>query len=96
VIDLLGACGISAHGSESAPGVYVGEAKIAALGLRIRNGCSYHGLSFNVDVDLGPFLDIDPCGYAGLKVTRARDLGMTDDIETIAEDLLVALRSRLD
>jgi lipoyl(octanoyl) transferase len=96
VIDLLGAYGVPAQGSESAPGVYVGEAKIAALGLRIRGGCCYHGLAFNVDLDLAPFRDIDPCGYAGLQVTRARDLGIADDIDTLAENLLVALQSNLD
>ena len=53
-----------------APGVYVGDAKIAALGLQIKNGCSYHGLSLNVDMDLSPFAAINPCGYAGLRSRR--------------------------
>lgn len=66
VIDLLAEFGVVAHGREDAPGVYVDDAKIAALGLKIKNGCCYHGLSFNVDMDLSPFANINPCGYAGL------------------------------
>jgi lipoyl(octanoyl) transferase len=95
VIDLLKFYGIEAHGREKAPGVYVGDAKIAALGLRIRNGCSYHGMSVNVDMDLGPFTDIDPCGYPGLRVSQLRDLGIRDDIATIGDKLLAALQSNL-
>ncbi len=95
VVDLLGGYGVEARGSESAPGVYVGEAKVAALGLRVRNGCCYHGLALNVDMDLQPFLDIDPCGYAGLQVTQTRDLGITDDIGAIGENLLASLRARI-
>ncbi len=74
VIDLLADHGISAARRPGAPGVYVGEAKIAALGLRIRNGYSYHGLALNVSLDLAPFQRINPCGYAGLAVTRMADL----------------------
>jgi lipoyl(octanoyl) transferase len=95
VVDLLGRYGIDASGREQAPGVYVGDAKIAALGLRIRNGCSYHGLSLNVDMDLAPFADIDPCGYPGLRVTQVRDLGVRDDIDTLGEQLLAALQRNL-
>lgn len=95
VIDLLAEYGVEATGRENAPGVYVGEAKIAALGLRIRRGCSYHGLAFNVDMDLAPFADIDPCGYAGLQVTQARDAGIRDDIETLGGKLLAALQSNI-
>lgn len=96
VIDLLAAHGIVASGQESAPGVYVDGAKIAALGLRIRKGCSYHGLAFNVDMDLGPFDDIDPCGYAGLRVTQARDLGIAENIDRLGEELLGTLQSNLE
>lgn len=78
VIMLLAAHGILAKGREGAPGVYVNDAKIAALGLKIRNGCCYHGLSFNVDMDLTPFGYINPCGYAGLRVTQARDVGIKE------------------
>ena len=95
VIDLLAQYDIDSHGREAAPGVYVGDAKIAALGLRIRNGCSYHGLSVNVDMDLSPFTDIDPCGYPGLRVTQARDLGIGEEIETLGEKLLDSLQSNL-
>ena len=73
VIDFLAAQGLTAERRDGAPGVYVGDAKIAALGLRVRNGCCYHGLSLNVDMDLSPFAAINPCGYAGLKVTQTRD-----------------------
>ena len=75
--------GLSVHGREDAPGVYVGAAKIAALGLRIRNGCCYHGIALNVDMDLAPFHAINPCGYPGLSVIQMRDLGIGDDVERI-------------
>lgn len=73
VIDLLKGYQINAVRKEGAPGVYVDGAKIAALGLRVKKGFSYHGLSFNVDMDLSPFNNIDPCGYQGLKVTQLSD-----------------------
>ena len=95
VIDLLAAHGVEGHRLDGAPGVYVAGAKVAALGLRIRGGCSYHGLALNVDLDLAPFTAIDPCGYAGLAVTRTRDLGIPLDAqaagEALAERLAVAL-----
>ena len=87
VIDLLAIRGITAEGRVDAPGVYVKKAKIAALGLRVRNGCSYHGLAFNIDMDLSPFHAIDPCGYSGLAVTQARDLGIAGTTETLGEEL---------
>jgi lipoyl(octanoyl) transferase len=87
VIDLLAARGVAAEGSIDAPGVYVKDAKIAALGLRIRNGCCYHGLALNVDMDLAPFRAINPCGYPGLKVTQMRDLGITETPEVVGEKL---------
>lgn len=67
---------IDAYGRTDAPGVYVDTAKIAALGLRIRNGCSYHGISFNVNMDLEPFKWMNPCGYQGLQATQLKDLGV--------------------
>lgn len=92
VIDLLGECGVAARRLDGAPGVYVeaggAVAKIAALGLRIKKGCSYHGLSLNVDMDLSPFLAINPCGYAGMPVTQTRDLGVSFSTTQIAERLL--------
>lgn len=84
VIDLLADCGSAAHGSVEAPGVYIGAAKIAALGLRVRHGCCYHGLALNIDMDLSPFALINPCGYPGLAVTQLRDLGIADDMDAVA------------
>ena len=88
VIELLKNYGIDGKGREDAPGVYVAGAKVAALGLRVRNGCCYHGLSLNVDMDLAPFDVINPCGYPGLEVTQLRDLGVSDRAEAVAEKLL--------
>ena len=78
VIDQLAAQGVTATRQKGAPGVYVNGAKIAALGLRVKHGCTYHGLALNVDMDLRPFAAINPCGYAGLQVTQASDLGILD------------------
>ena len=91
VVQWLDSSGISAHGKPAAPGVYVTrdgrEAKLAALGLKVRNGCTYHGLALNVDMDLAPFGDIDPCGYPGLEVTQLRDLGMATTVARAGEAL---------
>ena len=87
VIALLAEHGVDAHGREDAPGVYVGEAKIAALGLKIKHGCCYHGLALNVDMDLAPFDNINPCGYAGLRVTQARDVGVATLLNELEERL---------
>ena len=73
LIDLLASYGVSAEARADAPGVYVNGAKIASLGLRIRRGCSFHGLALNVDMDLQPFQRINPCGYAGLAMTQLTD-----------------------
>jgi lipoyl(octanoyl) transferase len=85
VVKWLGTVGIAAYGKPSAPGVYVKraarEAKIAALGLRVRNGCTYHGLAVNIAMDLAPFADIDPCGYPGLAVTQLADLGVARTVD---------------
>jgi len=75
IINTLEEWNIAAARREGAPGVYVGEAKIAALGLRVRRGCSFHGLAFNIAMDLAPFSRINPCGYRGLAVTQMTDLG---------------------
>ncbi|MDB5902273.1 MAG: Octanoyltransferase [Betaproteobacteria bacterium] len=85
VIDSLAEYGITAAGRAEAPGVYVADAKIAALGLRVTRGCCYHGLALNVDMDLSPFNAIDPCGYPGLTVTQLRDLGVTESPQRVAE-----------
>ncbi|MDD2664950.1 MAG: lipoyl(octanoyl) transferase LipB [Dechloromonas sp.] len=96
VIDLLGEQGVVAQRRDGAPGVYVGDAKIAALGLRIRNGCSYHGVSLNVDMDLSPFDAINPCGYAGLKVIQTRDLNLPLTAHEAGERLSQHLLQQLE
>jgi lipoyl(octanoyl) transferase len=95
VIDLLGEYGVAAEGRKNMPGVYVGSEKIAALGLRIRNGCCYHGLSLNVDMDLAPFAAIDPCGYPGLAVTQTSDLGIAAGIDELGAQLVRHLTTQL-
>ena len=99
-IALLASYGILAIAKKDAPGVYVHdlsghEAKIASLGLRIKNNCCYHGLSLNVNMDLKPFTEIDPCGYIGLKVTQTNDLGITANTHTIGKSLLEILTAHL-
>jgi len=96
VIETLAACGVAARGRDEAPGVYVGKAKIAALGLRIRNGCCYHGLALNVDMDLSPFDAINPCGYPGLAVTQTRDLGIAEPLDALSGKLVEHLLLRLN
>lgn len=88
VIALLAGYGVQAAGCVDAPGVYVDKAKIAALGLRIKHGCCYHGLALNVDLDLSPFHAINPCGYPGLKVTQMRALGITDTRDRVGDKLI--------
>ncbi|MGH8769464.1 MAG: lipoyl(octanoyl) transferase LipB, partial [Burkholderiales bacterium] len=95
VIELLADYGIEANGRDDAPGVYVAGAKVAALGLRVRNGCCFHGLSLNVEMDLSPFQAIDPCGYPGLRVTQLRDLGIDDQAETVTDKLLAKLANEI-
>lgn len=95
VIDLLQDYHISAEGRTDAPGVYVNGAKIAALGLKIKHGCCYHGLALNVHMDLTPFAAINPCGYAGLQVTQTHDLGIADGLETLSSRLAEKLQARI-
>lgn len=95
VIDLLAEHGVVAEPRADAPGVYVGSAKIASVGLRVRRGCSYHGIALNVDLDLRPFSRINPCGYPGLEVTRLRDLGVDLGIERAGAELAMQLGRRL-
>lgn len=95
VIDLLAAFDITAAARPDAPGVYVDGAKVAALGLRIRRGMSYHGLSLNVAMDLSPFGRINPCGYAGMAVTQTGELGGPRRVEQAAAALLPPLAHRL-
>jgi lipoyl(octanoyl) transferase len=94
LIDFLASQGIIAQARKEAPGVYVGAAKIAALGLRIRKGRSYHGFSLNVDMDLEPFTRINPCGYEGLEVTQLRLQGVEMDVHGASVQLVDHLKHR--
>jgi lipoyl(octanoyl) transferase len=97
ILQLLGEYGIDAAAKPDAPGVYVAADKIAALGLRVRRGCSYHGLSLNVDMDLEPFQRINPCGFEGLQVTSMVKLLPDSGIEmdVVGKRLLDIVASRL-
>ena len=95
VIAALAGWGLRGERLAGAPGVYVKGAKIAALGLRVRNGCSYHGLALNVDMDLSPFAAINPCGYEGMPVTSLRLLGVQATPAAAGEVLLAALATQL-
>ena len=96
LIDLLASYGVSAAAKADAPGVYVDGAKIASLGLRIRNGCSFHGLALNVDMDLEPFRRINPCGYAGLAMTQLRDHAGPIEFAEVGVRLRAQLVKHLD
>ena len=93
VLDLLGGRGERRPG---APGVYVGGAKVAALGIRVSRGCAYHGVALNVDMDLSPFRAIAPCGYPGLAVTQMRVLGATETADELGERLAARIVARLE
>jgi lipoyl(octanoyl) transferase len=95
VIDVLEDYAIEAERKKNAPGVYVDNAKIAALGLRVRRGCSYHGLSLNVDMDLTPFSYINPCGYEGLASVQMKQLNPTANIQDVKKRLLDHLNRQL-
>ena len=99
IILTLADYGITGVRKDGAPGIYVGQgthegAKIAALGLKVKRGCTYHGLSFNVDMDLTPFLQINPCGYAGLETVDMKTLGVTATWADVAEQLAQSLVSQ--
>lgn len=95
IIALLADYGIQAEGREDAPGVYVAGAKIAALGLRVKKGRTYHGLALNIRMDLSPFSQINPCGYVGMTVTQTRDLGISASLPELRDHLLEHLRTIL-
>jgi len=95
LIDLLDEHGVESARREGAPGVYVAGRKIAALGLRVRHGRTFHGLSLNVDGDLSPFDQINPCGYPGLEVTRLADVGIPFDVAAAGEAVAAHLAARL-
>ncbi len=88
VIDTLGDWNIVATRREGAPGVYVNDAKVAALGIRVRRGCTFHGLAFNIAMDLSPYQRINPCGYSGLQVTSMLDLGGPSSLDAVKPALL--------
>ncbi|PHX39029.1 lipoate--protein ligase [Pseudomonas sp. NZIPFR-PS5] len=96
LIDLLAGYGVTAAAKADAPGVYVDGAKIASLGLRIRNGCSFHGLALNVDMDLDPFKRINPCGYAGLAMTQLREQAGPIEFAEVSARLRAQLVNHLD
>ncbi|TSA15898.1 MAG: lipoyl(octanoyl) transferase LipB [Betaproteobacteria bacterium] len=91
MIDTLAQYQVPAQRKPGAPGIYVNGAKIAALGLRVRRSGCYHGVALNVDMDLAPFLAIDPCGYPGLTVTQTRDLGVTAPADELGDRLAAEL-----
>ncbi len=95
IITLLADYGVTAQAKKEAPGVYVESAKIASLGLRIKRGCSYHGLALNVDMDLSPFQQINPCGYSGLSVTQTIDQGIPAGMTELSTALVEKLCKQL-
>ena len=95
IVELLAQYGVAAYAQPDAPGVYVADAKIASLGLRVRRGCSLHGLAFNLDMDLEPFNRINPCGYAGMAVTRLTQLADKVDPDAVRAALTEILVKRL-
>lgn len=95
IISLLADYKVSASAKADAPGVYVSGRKIASLGLKIRKGCSFHGLALNVDMDLSPFLQINPCGYAGLEMTQCKDEGIGLSVSELAPLLIEKLNKQL-
>ena len=95
-IATLAEWGIKARARPDAPGVYIGKKKIASIGLRIRRGASYHGLAFNVAMDLEPFSRINPCGYAGLEMAQVSELDGPGDLDIVADAFLPELLAQLD
>lgn len=96
VIEFCRARGVEAIGRRDAPGIYVAGRKLASIGLRVRRGCSYHGLAFNIAMNLEPFQRINPCGFAGLQVVDLQALGIADSLENVARGLAPHLLSALD
>ena len=96
IIDCLSILGLSAHRRPKAPGIYVDQRKISALGLRMRRACIYHGLSINVNMDLSPFKGIYPCGDKNLEVTQLRDLGVNNTVKSLAKQLMPHLLRHLN
>lgn len=95
MVEWLASHGVQAQARADAPGVYVNGDKIASLGLRLKNQCCYHGLSLNVDMDLSPFLAIDPCGYQGMRMTQTKTLGIQQSLTQIADALTQRIQEKL-
>ncbi len=95
IVNMLAKHNIEANAKPDAPGVYVDGKKIASLGLRVRKGCSFHGLAINVNMDMSPFLRINPCGYAGLEMVQSKELNGPSTVEQAGNDLVVELKELL-
>jgi lipoyl(octanoyl) transferase len=99
VIEWLASLGVTAYGKRDAPGIYAREdgieSKIGSLGLKVRNGCTYHGVAVNVAMDLSPFTDIDPCGYPGLRVTQVANFGVSRTVAQAGDELAPRLETHL-
>jgi lipoyl(octanoyl) transferase len=95
VVETVASYGIDASSRRDAPGVYVQGAKLASVGLRVRRGCSYHGIAINVNMDLGPFARINPCGFSDIEVTQVADLGGPTSLSTVSDDLIPKLLALL-
>ena len=95
IIELLGNYHIHAESDKKAPGVYVDRKKIAALGIRVSRGCTTHGLSLNVDMNLSPFKNINPCGYEGLEIAQCKELGIEDDLGELENQLVRILVEKI-
>lgn len=96
LIQLLSSYGITSYAKADAPGVYVNDAKIASLGLRVRKGCTFHGLALNVDMDLSPFLRINPCGYAGMQMIQCKDLGGPQSVAEAKQRIVQCFQQQLN
>ena len=96
IIDTLNEYDIKAYAKADAPGVYVNDSKIASLGLRVRRGCSFHGLALNVNMDLSPFLRINPCGYAGMNMVQTKELNGPQNLEAAGQGLVKHMIKKLN
>ena len=96
IIESLAEYNIEAYAKADAPGVYVNDSKIASLGLRVRRGCSFHGLALNVNMDLSPFLRINPCGYAGMNMVQTKELDGPQNLESAGEGLVKHMIKKLN
>jgi len=96
IVDMLKEYDINAYAKPDAPGVYVDDSKIASLGLRVRRGCSFHGLALNVNMDMSPFMRINPCGYAGMNMVQTSELNGPSQLEEVAQGLVKHMLKRLN